>query len=55
MYKTVMTDVSNLEAALNKLENEGNAIYHVLPHIENNTTMYVIIYRKAPESIRGAW
>ncbi len=48
MYKTMMTDAANLGTALTRLENDGNAICYVLPHLENTTTLYVIVYRPSP-------
>lgn len=49
MYYTIITDATNLTAALNKLEEDGCAISWVLPHVENTTTLYMIVYREAVE------
>jgi hypothetical protein len=51
MYYTTMTDATNLAAALNKLEEDGCAINWVIPHVENTTTLYMIVYREAVEIV----
>jgi hypothetical protein len=51
MYYTTMTDATNLAAALNGLEEDGCAISWVIPHVENTTTLYMIVYREAVEII----
>jgi hypothetical protein len=51
MYYTIMTDATTLAAALNKLEEDGCVVSWVLPHVENTTTLYMIVYREAVEII----
>ena len=51
MYYTIMTDATTLATALNKLEEDGCAISWVMPHVENTTTLYMIVYREAVEII----
>jgi hypothetical protein len=50
MYYTIMTDATTLAAALNKLEEDGCIISWVIPHVENTTTLYMIVYREAVET-----
>lgn len=49
MYKTIKTDFASLEALLNDLENKGKAIYQILPSVEFDTTLYVVIYKEFTE------
>ena len=51
MYYTVMTDGNHLAAALNKLEEDCCIISWVIPHVENTTTLYMIVYREAVEIV----
>ena len=44
-YYTTITNAANLAAALNELEEAGYVISWVIPHIENATTLYMIVYR----------
>ena len=50
-YYTTMTDAPNLAAALNELEEDGYTINWVIPHVENTTTLYMIVYRAAVEIV----
>jgi hypothetical protein len=46
MYKTIKTDFEHLDLALNDLEQQGKEIYQILPSVEYDGTLYVIIYKE---------
>ena len=46
MYKTIKTDEGSLALWLNSLEKDGHEIYQILPSIEYDGTLYVIVYKE---------
>lgn len=49
MYRTVKTDYANLEYGLNAIIREGSEIVQILPSVEYDATLYVIVYKEKEE------
>ena len=45
-FKVIKTDYSSLEGYLNDLEQQGKQIYQILPSVEYNGTLWVIVYKE---------
>lgn len=45
-YKTAKTDYEHLEAFLNELCVYGDEIVQILPSVEYDGTLYVIVYKE---------
>ena len=46
MYKTIKTDEEGLANWLNDLTQHGYEIYQILPSVEYDETLYVIVYKE---------
>ena len=46
MFKVAKTDFEGLEWALNDLEQSGKEIVQILPSVEYDGTLYVIVYKE---------